>query len=302
MILAALAQGDARIASVVPVLRHLVTNDESSFFSEEVVARCRAMIDDLSRQLLFAHADAVAQPSGFDFSQDAIDAMARVIAADAALLGHVHALAVEWQLAERLQNRLGLDPVLSPLLQALVASSDPVTASSAMSLLAAQARFAQSQRRMQLPLAELPADGLHAALQALRIHAGEHDEAAAKAERSICEGFDESRSRIGLLARTVMAMGGGAHAALLVDHAGVALMLTAVSLATGLERRLVSLSTHEGQATRFALGLTAAGLKSAAVERQVSVLHPEISLPPAFAALASDRAASILGQAFGYSG
>jgi hypothetical protein len=43
--------------------------------------------------------------------------------------------------------------VLSPLLQALVASSDETTAALAMKFLAAQARFGQAQRRMRLALA-----------------------------------------------------------------------------------------------------------------------------------------------------
>ena len=43
--------------------------------------------------------------------------------------------ALEWSTAVRLQDRIGLDPVLSPLMQALVASSDAETSALAMQAL-----------------------------------------------------------------------------------------------------------------------------------------------------------------------
>ena len=136
-----------------------------------------------------------------------------MIAADAGLLAHVHALALEWQLTERMHARLGLDRVLSPLLQGLIASGDASTAVSAMNLLAAQARFAQSQRRMQLPLRELPADELHGVIVVLHDRLGTDDVAADKAEQAICAGYDESQTRLGLMSRLIMGMGGGAMGA-----------------------------------------------------------------------------------------
>ena len=75
---------------------------------------------------------------------------------DAAFLSHTHTLTIEAQVAERLGQRSGIDPVLSPLLQELAASADTDIAGGAMRALASQARFMQQQRRMSLPLGELP--------------------------------------------------------------------------------------------------------------------------------------------------
>ena len=73
---------------------------------------------------------------------------------------------------ERLQARSGIDPVLTPLVQDLVASKDGSVASLAMAVLASQARFQQHYRRMELPLRELPGDLFHQALVLLRTQAG----------------------------------------------------------------------------------------------------------------------------------
>jgi len=136
---------------------------------------------------------------------------------------------------------------------------------------------------------------LHGALMAMRTLAGpEDDERAAQAEAAIRSGYDEAGSRLGLLSRTVVGMGGGAVAALSVTHAGVALFLTALSLASGQDRELVAISTNESQAARLVLGLMAAGLKSTAVEEQFLSFHPDIVLPDGFDRIGADRAAAIL--------
>jgi hypothetical protein len=58
--------------------------------------------------------------------------------------------------------------VLSPLVQELVAAKEGDMAALAMTVLAAQARFMQHHRRMELPLGELPGDLFHKALVLLR--------------------------------------------------------------------------------------------------------------------------------------
>ncbi|MEO7384156.1 MAG: hypothetical protein ABIU18_04395 [Novosphingobium sp.] len=297
---AELAHGDALIGTIIPIMRHLVTNDDSSVFSEELVARTRAMLDDVASQLLVAHADAAGSDKPHDSSREDISALSGVLSSDSSILAHVHALAAEWQLTERLHARLGLDPLLSPLLQALIASRDAPTATAAMNLLAAQARFAQTQRRMQLPLAEFPADLLHAALVALRSYAGPDNAAAMQVERAIAGQFDESHGRLGLMARLLLSMGGGAQAALSVSHGGAALFLTALSLAAGQERCLIVLSTNEGQLARLALSLAAAGLKQVAIEEQFLALHPDVSLPEGFETLDPDHAAAVLASGASY--
>ncbi len=65
-----------------------------------------------------------------------------------------------------------------------------------------------------------------------------------------------------LLARLVTGMGGGAIAALSVDHAGAAIFLTALSIGSGQDRDLAVLSTNDRQLARLALALRAARVSS----------------------------------------
>lgn len=295
-----LSHSDAMIGTIIPIMRHLIANDDQSVFSEEIVARTRGMLEHLARQLLDARAAALDEAERRDHPREELEMLTLGLSADNGLLSHVHALALEWQLTERLHARLGHDPVLSPLLQALIASNDAGVSVVAMHLLAAQARFVQGQRRMQLTLTELPADLLHIAVVTLRHQFGVDDQGAARAEITLSKEYDEGRSRFGLLSRAVLSMGGGAVASLSIDHAGVALFLTALSIATGQERSLCVLATNESQLARLALGLSAAGLKPGTVEEQFLALHPEVALPSGFEQLGADRAAAILATGAGY--
>ena len=299
---AILARDDAALGTIAPVLRHLLTHDDHSMFSDEIVARVRGMSEDVARQLFGA---LVEDERGHGSGEDqAIDDLAALLVESSAFLRHLHALALEWRLTERLQERLALDPVLSPLLQALVGSSDGAISGSAMNLLAAQARFCQAQRRMQLPLAELPGDLLHGVLLALRNHAGSDpaaNERAERAEQAIRRRYDEGASRLGLIARAVTGMGGGIIAALSVGHAGAAIFATALAAASRQDRDMALLAASEGQAARLALALRAAGLKPAAIEEQFHALNPGATLPQGIEQVGSHRAAEMLslsGEAF----
>lgn len=263
------------------------------------------MVADIAAQLLDRQAEAagMGEPGGHDTA--AATGLVAALIGNPAVLCHLHALALEWQLTERLQARLSLDPVLPPLLQALIASPEGTTAELAMKLLAAQARFGQAQRRMKLPLAELPGDLLHLALVSMRAVVGADPEAdwhAASAEAAIRGHYDESRSRLGLISRLVVGMGAGAVAALSVTHAGAAIFLSALAISSGQDRDLVTLSTNESQLARLALALRAAGLKPGAIEEQFLALHPDVTLPEGFGRLGSDRAASLLAATGGYPG
>ncbi len=300
-----LAHGDALIGTIAPILRHLLANDEHSVFSDEIIARVRGMLADVAKQVLNELAAAHGNPDQRDHPPEKIVALVEHLVGHSAFLAHAHALALEWQLTERMQARLGLDPVLTPLLQALIASSDAGVASRAMALLASQARFATSQRRMQLPLNELPGDLLHTALLALRGHAGDDPEiqsAVLQAEHTIRGRYDESRSRLGLILRIVTGMGGGATAALALTHAGVGIFLSALALASGQDRDMAVLATNEGQLARLALALRASGLKPQAIEEQFVSLHPEVALPDGFEQLGSDQAAAMLARSASYPG
>ena len=296
-----LAHGDALIATIAPILRHLLANDEHSVFSDEIIARVRGMMTDIARQLLTEYATAAESPEPRELEPERVTAVVEGLVGHARFLAHIHALALEWQLTERMQARLAIDPVLSPLLQALIASSEGSVASAAMALLASQARFATSQRRMQLHLAELPGDMLHVALLVLR-GVSPDQEVAARVEQAVRGRYDESRSRLGLISRLVTGMGGGATAALSLTHAGVGIFLSAVALASGQDRDMAVLATNEGQLARLAVALRASGLKTQSIEEQFDSLHPEVSLPAGFEQLGSDSAAALLARSASFPG
>lgn len=284
-----LAREARALTAVVPVLRHLLGSEAQSLVSEAILARVRGMILDIAAQLLAAQAgrDPAARPPGGDAA--ALDALAENLRGDEALLAHCHALATEGLVADRLQQRHGIDPVLSPLLQELIAAEDPAVASLAMTTLAAQSRFVQSQRRMELPLGELPAELFHALLARARTGAPDSTGLA-----ELQAGYDEATSRLGLLARLVAAMRRGAVAALALDHAGLALFASALANETRVPRADTVLACHEGQGLRLALLLRASGLGAPAIERQVVLAEPAALLPAALAALTPARAAALL--------
>lgn len=259
------AQG---LAAALPVLRHLLVSNAPSLLNEVVVARVRGMLADLAGQLYCgARVPQPAATSGA--TAETMAAIEARLTAHEGLLGHLHALALESHLAERFEQRLTLDPVLSPLLQELIASDDPVVAELAMATLAAQSRFMQSQRRMELPLGELPADLLGIALSCGE---GLAQPGADGAIAALTTSYDEGATRLGLLARLITAMRRAVVAALAFDRAGLALFASALAATSGQDRRAAVLACHEAHSATLALALRAAGLDGPAIERQVMLI------------------------------
>lgn len=289
-----LAQGDMAIATARPILRHLLINDDDALFSDEVIARIRGMMLDIARQLLEALADAAAASDQQAFVAERQDQLAHALCADPAFLSHAHSLAVEAQLLERLHLRSDVDPVLTSLVQETAASGDTAMAGLAMAVLAAQARFLQYHRRMELPLRDLPGELFHKALLVLRAQAEEQAQAAETAERRLRGGFEEGGGRLGLLARLVVGLEGRAVRALELSHAGLSIFATALAVASRQDRDLAVLSLSGRQFARLALSLRAAGLSQQEVEAQFAYLHPELMLPEGFELLRVERAAAML--------
>lgn len=280
------------LAAVVPVLRHLLGTDAQGLLSDAIIARVRGMIGDLAAQLLAIRAgrDPGARAGGAG-DPAALDVLVARLMADEGLLAFCHAAAAEGLIAQRLQQRHAIDPVLSPLLQELIASEDPAIAAVAMATLAAESRFVQSQRRMELPLRELPAELFHCVIA---IACSDGQETAAFAQ--VMDGYDEAASRIGLLARLVAAMRHGAVAGLTLEHAGLALFSSALARATRQPRNLGVLACHEGQGVGLSLRLRAAGLSPAAIERQLALTDPAARLPRAFAEVSAEHALLLLAD------
>lgn len=288
-----LARGDHALAGVAPVLSHLLASTGQAFVSEDVLARMRGMLADLARQVLGAQAAAagsVTPPPA-----DAVAELAGRFAASSILVSHCYATAMECQLGERLERSAAIDQVLTPLLQELIASADEHVADLAMTTMSAQARFVQAQRRMALPLTELPAELFLETLSIAQAAASDDSaESATQAVQQLREGFDESQARLGLLIRLVGTMAGGVRAALDLEHAGLALFATALARLSQQPRELAILSCHERQQVRLALALKAAGLKTADIARQFALIHRDFSLPGGLDEISPEQAAALL--------
>lgn len=283
---AELARGDATAATVQPVLRHLLGHDRTAILNDEIVARIRGMLSHLVQQLL--------PPGGSAGNRRGTEeSLTHALAEHARILAHLHASALEWQLAEWLEQHYAIDPVVPPLLQALIASPEPDTQDLAMKLLAAQARWGQTQRRMQLSLAELPGELFHQALLTARSVEGD---AFQGTEARLRAAYDEAATRLTLAARLVLSMGSAASVALDLRHGGSALFTTALALGSSQPREQAIFSAYEGQGVRLALGLRAAGLAPGVVEQQLLLLHGDATLPAGFERLSSERAAALLTE------
>ncbi|MES2302267.1 MAG: hypothetical protein V4521_09375 [Pseudomonadota bacterium] len=294
-----LFHADQAILHMAPILQHLLRNDDSSIFSDEIIARVRGMFADIARQLVQAMGEAAGHADAGAWAREAGPGLAEMLASDQALLTHLHMLAVEWQLAEKLQGRQGIDPVLTPLLQDLIASADPDIAVRGMNLLAAQARFGQAIRRMQIPLTELPGELHRAALAKMRAYVADDPSgvaAAELAELTLHKARIGAASRIDLLSYAISASGTSSSAALSLHNAGVALFLTALGAGAGLPRETAVMCTTESQMPRLALSLAAAGIGRDGLVETFAALHPDIALPPALEALHPDRAAAMLAS------
>ncbi|MXO56917.1 hypothetical protein [Pontixanthobacter gangjinensis] len=290
-----LAHGDAVLGTIAPILGHLVISQDNSLFSDEIIAQIRGMSESVAKQLLAEQAKVAGEQSIVDFIQRKQAELAADLMSSPEFLSHCHALTVERQLVEKLHRRSAVDPVLSPMLQALISSDDAAISSAAMAALAAQARFIQQQQRMELPVCELPGELFHAVVLIWRTTAEAGDEdVTARAEMQLRSIYDEGVSRLGLMSKLVAGMGQGARAALSVSHAGVALFVTALAYGSRQDRDIAVLSTNERQLGRFALGLRASGLKPQEVEEQFLMVHPEIAMPEGFELLRSERAAEML--------
>lgn len=287
-----LARENRALRGVAPVISHMLESSGHALVSDAIVARVRGMLGDLARQMLaHGHPSQPREPAG----QDKVDALAAALASDNHLLNHLYANAMEGHLTERLEHRSSVDPVLSPLLQELIASDTPLVAELAMATLAAQSRFMQNQRRMAIPLGELPSDLFALAIRRfMSAKLGLDQDQLVTTGRSQKAGYDEGAGRLALLTRLVMAMGKGAVAALELDHAGLALFVSAIASRSRQPRDLAVLGCHEHQAARLALSLRAAGLDPEGVERQFLLLEPAEMLPEGLASVSSERARELL--------
>lgn len=292
---AELARGDMALSTLTPVLTHFLNTHDRSLFSDSIIARVRGMLRNASYRLLRVEAEEIGANDVYTYADARADALGEELARHAAFLGHCHALAIEWQLADRLRGRNGIDPVLSPLLQSLIASEDGGLADAAMGTLAAQARFIEQQKRMEMPLAELPEDQFANFISVWRRQREDlSEDLASTVENRIRDMRSENEARLSLLSRTVSGLGKRADVALSLTHAGAAMFLSALAHKAGQERDIAVVSTNDRQLVRFALSLRAAGLSAAEARAQLRCLHPDATMPAAVEHVTSSEARALL--------
>ncbi|MXO65986.1 hypothetical protein [Altericroceibacterium endophyticum] len=266
-----LARGGALVASSGTVLRHLLANDDYLLFSEEVVARIRGMLTHVARQLLFAEAEGAESVDRADYAQQRQGVLAGQLAQHETLLRHVHALAFESLLITRLAQRHDIDGVVVPLLENCAAAPDDELAGLAMTALAAQARFLQQQKRMELPLSELPGEMFHQAVLTLEEHGD--SASAARAASGLRDQFEEGETRFALLAKLVMSMQGAPSDWLSIEKSGLSLFVTLLAIDGGYDRDDVLLACSETQTMRLQLMLRAADMHANDIAAQLRLIH-----------------------------
>lgn len=285
----ALAQADLVLGGTGPVLSHLLAAPNGTMISEAIVARVRGMLTSLALQI-FGNPDKLS-------NINEIERLSDELARNEGVLRFCHALAFEAELTESLERGRGIDQILSPLMQELIASPTSEIAELAMQAMTAQSRFVQSQRRMEASVHELPAELFSTVLKMWKaIGQDDQAEAVKKVRSKAKKDYDEGAGRAGLLNRLVSSLGEGRLAALDISHAGVAVFATALSAKTSQPRDLAVLSCHKDQRIRLAIGLRAAGLDEAAIRSQFQTLHKDVELACDLAAMLPDQAQSILND------
>lgn len=289
-----MARGNRALRSVAPVVGHLLEGEGTSLFGDAIIARLRGMMRHIAEQLLGelgSNAGAIPDMEG------RAEMLAQHLAADEAIVDHLYMAALEGHLTGRLAHSASIDPVLSPLMQELIASERPEIAELAMGAMAAQSRFSQSQQRMEMPLGELPFEVFGRVLDRFAdAPLGADTDTIGAAVTRLKHGFDEGAGRIGLLGRLVSAMQGGAVAALDLGHAGLALFASAAASLTQQPRERAVFACHESQTVRLALMLKAGGLSSHAIDAQIAILGGTKSLPSDFEALSQALAQDTLRE------
>ena len=291
-----LRRGDRVLEARAPVLRNLIGSEDRAMFSESVVARVRAMAADLAGHLAVRLAEAAGEADPRQWAEYLGEPLAAALIDTPDVLAHLHAAALEWQLTASLQRRMGIGPALSPLLQALVAADDPTNSPLAMDLLTAQSAFARQQGRMTLPLHELPPTVMESALRTMCEATGgdpQFEQHARAAAEGIRDEYDPTKPRVVVADQLAGSLGSGGFAALSVAHAGAAIFLSVLGLASGEGRDTMAAATGESQFARLALSLRAAGLGNREIAREFAAIHPDVTLPDGFGEL-GDRDARLL--------
>ena len=291
------ARNAERARDSIAILSTLVGETDQSLYSDVVIAQVRGLLRDAASRILRLQAEATGDRGRDDFVAEHVDGLTRLFSTDPELIGYAQHLALEWVAAQRLLQRPGIDMALSPLLQELIGHSYPSVAAVAMAVLAAQTRFSQSQRRMELPLEELSAEALKAAIGCWRrYHGGDASDALIRAEHKLRAATDEASTRLSLLERLCSMETRQTPAMFDVEQAGLGLFATALAFKTRQSRRVILCACLMRPKAGLALSLRAVGLRASDVERQCLVFEPDMAPLRGMESVGTREALQMLSQ------
>ena len=284
-----LTHGERTRLGLPQQLRHRIGFADPSLFDDELIARTRGLLVHLTAQVAGNRSH-----SGTVRHREARDAILRALFDHPAMLAHCHGLALEYRLTRRLAEENGIDPVLPPILQELIASPIEATSRLASGVLASQTRFLSNMERMQLPLRQLPGELLHDIFAIGRERLGEPILADA-VEQAVRTSYDEGATRIALLGRLVSAPDYPQTRGWQLPEAGLAPFLASLAEAGGIGMHEAALLTTESQAARLALMMRTLNCNPGSINRNLYILHEDIALP-LISGLEPDTASSLLAN------
>ncbi len=291
---AALTRADLALCSSVPIVKHLIDGTDSSLFSDAIIARVTGMAANVAYQL----AGGIHDETMTGIENAATKAFFTLLVGDDAFIAHCHALACEYSVIERLRAVQSIDPVLTPMLQAVIASDDATLSGEAMAVLSAQARFMRHLERMELPLSELPGDIFDTIIGLSCGVAPQDGEVNRDRETAMRANYDEAAGRIAKLDRLVNRLGKSAMAALAIDHAGVALFLSSLACLSHQPRDMFAMSMDTDQIVRLAIAMRAVGLDADKLASQLELIAPDLQTTDMIARMGPDRARELLATMF----
>ena len=257
------------------LLPHLLTRTDDSLHTEALLAHMRGLLRDLALRLLRVEAEATGDRERDAFAHAQVDGLHRAFAHDPVLCAHVHETALEVRAAQLAVAATRSDATLTPLLQSLIGHAQAEVAGAAMAVLTAQTRFAQTQRRLELPIEHLPFEVFDAALSAWRRHRGaDMSDAMVRAEGKLRGRYEEASTRRSLMER-LHALTVQRSDWLQLDQAGASLFLTALAARSRQSRYVVAKAAIARSQARLALSLRAAGMRPASIASQCAILQPD---------------------------
>lgn len=270
-----LAGDDRALSGVVPVLSHILTNRGEPMVSDDIIARMRGLIASAAEQLLASEEQQA--------SAEELDTLNIALASNGSIVTHYYALAYEGAVSEDLAKRVGLDPVISPLIRELMGSKDKSVAEIATKLMASQARFIEGQKRLQSSIFELPPEIFEEMLATCKAWAKQQIRPMqVRSTAGIKSSYDEASTRLGLLAHLIAMLGASGQLVCEIETAGFAIFCSAVSGQTRQPRELIVLSCQSHQSLRLALALKACGISTESIIRQFECVGNDVAFPDGF--------------------